>query len=278
MSSPSFIATSTILPFSAVKTTGMGQASPATSSSDSIIGVTGPSITLQGSKVSFQSPSNGMFELVAGSQITTGNIVCPSSNGSFVASGSSGEFISIENSVPGKTFIAMKTMKMNASQMLTLFNPGNASTPYAYPYNALGFTYGSGLASSSGLASNCVTSVSNPCSFDYDIAACVGFTAACGITDSSVYKTGETEHALPGMKPSFQDYETVQVQLADNVVAGDKLMRKFDANGKMSLYPVDPKDLQGDENRPYIAVALQSGSANDVIWAILGGSFRHRAS
>lgn len=277
MTSPSFIATTAIQPYRAVKSSSMGQGSPATLASDTIIGVTGPLVTTQGSRIAFQDGKNGMFRLAAGSPISSGNIVCPSTNGSFVAAAASGEFIALDNASPGETFIAMKTVRMNSSQMMTVLNPANASTPVVYPYRALGFLFAS-TTGSLVEARYAVSAVSNPCSYDFDDALCLSFAPTCGIADSSVYATGQPEHALAGMKPSFQEYETVQVQLADAVSAGDKLMRKFNQDGLMSPYPVNPVDIVGDENRPYIAVALQSGSAGDVIWAILGGSMRHRAT
>jgi len=104
--------------------------------------------------------------------------------------------------------------------------------------------------------------------------SCASFTTFIGVSDGSVYEQGATANAIQGGLISLQVGSAVQIELAEAVLPGNLLVRQVFGNGLAAL---DTPIVEGFErNRPYFAVALESGEAGEVIWAMLIGSFRER--
>jgi hypothetical protein len=104
--------------------------------------------------------------------------------------------------------------------------------------------------------------------------SCAGFTTFIGVSDGSVYEQGATANATEGKLISLQIGSAVQVELAEAVLPGNLLVRQILGDGKAAL---DTTTVPGFErNRPYFGVALESGDAGEIIWAMLIGSFRER--
>lgn len=272
MPNPTFKASTSIPAYSCVKISTPGFVSLA-SSGESIIGITSSVAYTANQEVEFQDDQQDTVILTASSNINPGIMVDCISNGR-VGPSQTGLFQAATQVSAGRTFIAIKTSNASTGKFF-VFNQPNGYTGPTYPNCGVGLTQ---IAFSTNYLSNPVTSDINECNqigYEYS-GVCNRYNTFIGVTTSSMVDAGNGVHAYPGQNVELQEYDAVQVTLAETVVAGDKLTRKWYSGGRMAKLPRTDSEYPDQDQTPWIAVALQGGNNGSVIWAMLVGSFRQK--
>lgn len=272
MLKPVFKASTSIPAYSCVKISSPGFVSPA-SSGESIIGITSSTAYAANQEVEFQDDQQDTVILTAASVINQGIMVDCISNGK-VGPSQTGLFQTVSPVSAGQTFIAIKTSSSSTGKFF-VFNPLFGYTGPAYPNCGVGLTQ---VVVSTNYTSNPVTSDVNQCNqISYEESGtCTRYNTFIGVTTSSVVDAVNGVHAYPGQDVELQEYDAVQVTLAETVIAGDKLTRQWYSNGRMAKLPRTDSETPDADQTPWVAVALQGGTTGSVIWAMLVGSFRQK--
>jgi hypothetical protein len=272
MPNPTFKASTSIPAYSCVKISTPGFVTPA-SSGESIIGITSSTAYTANQEVEFQDDQQDTVILTAASGINQGIMVDCISNGK-VGPSQTGLFQTVSRVSAGQTFIAIKTSSSSTGKFFVFNQPAGYTGP-AYPNCGVGLTQ---VAFSTNYISNPVTSDVNQCNqIGYDETGnCNRYNTFIGVTTSSVVDAVNGVHAYPGQNVELQEYDAVQVTLAETVIAGDKLTRQWYSNGRMAKLPRTDSEFPDADQTPWVAVALQGGTNGSVIWAMLVGSFRQK--